>query len=191
MFPANSRRRARFAALACLISIVACAAALPTAYAADPMDEYQVKAAFLLNFAKFVVWPPRTGKVPADRFLICILGDDPFHGALEQETGGKKLDGRELEVRQVSDAGAAGNCHILFVSASGRKRFRASVERVRNSGVLTIGDSPGFAAEGAVIDFKFEGGKIRFEVNLEAADLEQLRISSKLLSLAEIVKKTR
>src|SRR5579863_7342696 len=102
MFTAK-RRCGRAAVLPYLVSMVAWSAPLP-AYADEPMDEYQVKAAFLLNFAKFVVWPPRAGKAPANRFSICILGDDPFHGALEQEIGGKKLEGREFEVRQVSDA---------------------------------------------------------------------------------------
>lgn len=174
--------------LPCLISVVTWSTPL-AAYAADQVDEYQVKAAFLLNFAKFVAWPPRAGKASSDRFSICILGDDPFHGALEQEIGGKKLEGREFQVRQVSDANAACSCHILFVSASARKRFRTVAGSLNGNGVLTIGDGPGFAAEGAVIDFKLEGGKIRFEINLEAAEQQQLRISSKLLSLAEIVKK--
>ena len=185
--PHANRRRGRIALLACLMSIAAWSL-FPARCAAEQVDEYQAKAAFILNFAKFVVWPQGPMKAPADRFSICILGDDPFHGAIEQAIAGKKLDGRDLELRQVADANAAHTCQILFISASGRKKFRAVVEDLKGNGVLTIGDVPGIAAEGAVIDFKLQAGRIRFEINLEAAEQQQLRISSKLLSLAEIVK---
>ena len=186
MFYANRCCRP-IAVIPYLLSIVGWSA-FGAAYAADPVDEYQLKAAFILNFAKFVVWPPHATQSPADRFSICILGDDPFQGALEQKSSGKTLEGREIDVRQVSDLDSACNCRILFVSASGRKRFRAMAGGLTGNGVLTIGDVPGIAAEGAVIDFKLQAGRIRFEINLEAAEQQQLRISSKLLSLAEIVK---
>ena len=151
-------------------------------------DEYKVKAAFLYNFARFVEWPAHAFKGPEDPLAICILGPDPFHGTLAQAVQGKTVEGRPFEVHQVSSDDAC-TCHILFVAASGRKRLAASVDSLRGVGVLTIGESPGFAQEGGIINLKLESGKVRFEVNVEAAERAQLRISSKLLSLAEIVKR--
>jgi len=153
------------------------------------VDEYQVKAFFLYNFARYVEWPAQTFNSPADPIVICILGQNPFGGALEQAVHGKAVEGRTVVVHQISDIHPQCNCHILFVGANERKRFRSAVADIRGSGVLTVGENEGFANDGGVINFKVEGGKVRFEINVEAAGQEQLRISSKLLSLARIVKK--
>ncbi|HLG99404.1 MAG TPA: YfiR family protein [Bryobacteraceae bacterium] len=159
-----------------------------TAEPPEQIDEYQVKAAFIYNFAKFVVWPARVFTGPADPVSICILGADPFRGALEQVIRGKSVDGRGFFVRQLDEAESACNCRILFVTASGHKRFHSLPENLKSIGVLTIGEAPGFAVEGGIINFKLEGGRIHFEINREAAEQQQIRISSKLLNLAEIVK---
>jgi hypothetical protein len=119
---------------------------------------------------------------------VCVLGQDPFEGALEQAVNGKTVEGRPFLVRQVSDVSARG-CQILFVSAAERQRFRSNAGDQKASGVLTVGESQGFAADGGVMNFKLVDGKVRIEVNLAAAEQGRLRISSKLLSLADIVKK--
>jgi hypothetical protein len=157
--------------------------------AAERPDEYQVKAAYILNFAKFVTWPASVFASPSDALTVCVLGQDPFRGALAQVLREKSAGGRGLELRTLSDTDAGGNCRILFVSESGRPRFRRLFEALKASGVLTIGDSPGFTAEGGVINLKLQDDRIRFEINLEAAEQAKLQISSKLLSLAEIVRK--
>ncbi len=153
------------------------------------IDEYQVKAFFLYNFAKYVDWPSHRFNSAADPLVICILGQNPFGGGLEQAVHGKAVEGRTVVVHQISDLHPQCDCHILFVGASERKRFRSSSALIRGSGVLTVGESEGFASDGGVINFKVEEGKVRFEINLDAAGQEQLHISSKLLSLARIVKK--
>ena len=86
---------------------------------------------------------------------------------------------------------SAGNCQILFVGSSELKRFRAVCPRLKQSGILTVGEVQGFAADGGVINFKIDSGRVRFEVNVDAAEHEQLHISSKLLSLAQIVRAER
>ncbi len=170
-----------------LALILVCTVTL-TAGPPELVDEYQVKAAFIYNFSKFVVWPARVFNSPADPVSICILGNDPFHGALEQATSGKSVEGRGFSVRHLAETDSGCNCRILFVHTSGLKRFRSLAENLKSSGVLTIGENPGFAVEGGIINFKLEGGRVRFEINVEAAEQRQLHISSKLLSLAEIVK---
>lgn len=163
---------------------IALGALLPAMAGGQTTDEYQVKAAFLFNFAKFVEWPPQTFKSPGDAMSICVLGPNPFGRSLDEAVDGKSIDGRSFAVRQVADIQQAGGCQILFIP-SGQKKRPAETAM---AGVLTVGESDGFAAGGGVIGFKLEGGRVRLEVNVGAAEQSKLRISSKLLSLARIVK---
>ena len=155
---------------------------------AQTAEEYQVKAAFLYNFAKFVEWPTQTFKTPQDPVVVCVLGHNPFGSALEEAIRGKSIEGRAFAFRQVAYAEDASACQILFVSSAEGKRFRSLCGNLRPAGILTVGEAPGFAADGGVINFKLDGGHVRFEINVDAAEREQLHISSKLLSLAQIVK---
>ncbi len=156
---------------------------------AQGIDEYRVKAAFLYNFAKFIEWPGDAFKSAADPITICVLGN-PFGDRLENTVNGKEIGGRRLMVREISDVAEAAGCHILFVSAD-KKRLAELLGRVKASPILTVGEAGHFAAAGGVIGFKLEGGKVRIEINTFAADRARLRISSKLLSLAEIVKEQK
>jgi len=165
---------------------IALAALLPALAGGQATGEYQVKAACLFNFAKFVEWPAQTFKSPADSMSICILGPNPFGRSLDDAVDGKTIDGRKFVVRQVAEIEQAGGCQILFIALRPKKRAPGAPPAM--AGVLTVGESDGFAAGGGVIGFKLEGGRVRLEVNLEAAEQARLRISSKLLSLARIVK---
>jgi hypothetical protein len=153
------------------------------------LDEYQVKAAFLYNFAKFVDWPPQAFKDAADPINVCIAGDTPIYAQLEAAVIGKMAGSRSFAVRKISDAQHTEGCHILFISAAERKRIPAILGGVSKWGILTVGETPEFIANGGTVNFKLEDGKVRFQINVDAAGQEQLRISSKLLSLAEIVGK--
>jgi hypothetical protein len=99
------------------------------------------------------------------------------------------VEGRPFVIRHVSDVPLAGACHILFVGSAERKRFRALAGRIQGTGVLIVGETPGFTADGGVIAFSLEDGKVRFAIDAEAAAREHLRISSKLLSLAQGAKR--
>jgi hypothetical protein len=162
-------------------------AGLPTVPATD---EYQVKAAFLYNFAKFVEWPPQVFNGAGDPIAICLFGQNPFGTALEEAVKDKFITGRTLVVREVSDFRKTPGCQILFVSSSAHERWRATLAGTTQTGMLTVGDTEGFAEEGGMVNFKLDGGKIRIQVNVNAAERAQVRISSKLLMLAEIVKQT-
>jgi len=153
------------------------------------LDEYQVKAAFLYNFTKFVDWPPHVFKDAADPIIVCIVGDTPIYAQLESATIRKTAGSRPFAVRKVSDAEHAAGCHILFIGVADRRRIPSILGGIRKSGILTVGETPEFIPDGGVVNFKLEDGKIRFEINLEAAGQAQLQISSKLLSLAEIVRR--
>lgn len=155
---------------------------------AQVLDEYQVKAAFLYNFAKFVEWPANAFKGARDPILVCVLGHNPFGNALEDTIRGKSIEGRTLAYRHVSDAESASACQILFIGSEENKHFRALLESLKPMGILTVGEARGFAAGGGVINFKLDDGRVRFEINVGAAEHEQLHISAKLLNLAQIVK---
>jgi hypothetical protein len=171
-----------------LIPLVCGAALAEAGLLGQAMDEYQVKAAFLYNFAKFVEWPPEEFKTPKDPILVCVLGHNPFGAGLEDVIRGKTIDGRGLAFHHVSNAEQAGACHILFVSSEDGKRFHSFARNLKPAGILIVGEMQGFAAEGGIINFKLDGDRVRFEINVDAAERAQLHISSKLLSLAEIVK---
>jgi uncharacterized protein DUF4154 len=153
------------------------------------LDEYQVKAAFLYNFAKFVEWPAQAFHAPMEPMVICVAGQDPFAGVLQDTVKGKEVGGRPLLVRNISEGREPAGCQILFVAASERKHFSAVLDRAKKCSLLTVGQAEGFTAAGGVINFKLEDGRLHFEINVEAAKQQDLRISSKLLNLAERVKK--
>jgi hypothetical protein len=153
------------------------------------VDEYRVKAAFLFNFAKFVEWPPEVLQDPSDPFAICVLGHDPFGRALDDIVAGKKIDGRAVAVRRISDPRQSVACRILFVSSSEPKRVLAVLAAMNQVGVLTVGESGNATAEGMIINLTVEDGRVRFGINMDSVGSEKLRFSSKLLSLAIALKK--
>jgi len=153
------------------------------------VDEYRVKAAFLFNFAKFVEWPAKAFKTPADPIVICVLGQNPFGRALEETVSGKVVGGRALSVRKISETHLPCTCQILFVNTSEHKQLRSVIGRLKGAGVLSVGEYEGFTAEGGVINFKMEHGNVRLEINVAAAEYADLHISAKLLSLAQVVRK--
>ena len=152
-------------------------------------DEYQVKAAFIYNFARFIEWPPDAFRDPRDPIATCVLGRDPFGHWLPDTIEGHSVDQHPLVIRRISKSTDAAGCQILFVSASEPKRTWAALVDARRPGMLTIGESEEAGDSGAVITFLLEDDRVRFGVNTQAAELEKLRISSKLLSLAKVVKK--
>ena len=171
----------------CRLAFLSLAAAIGYVHADGPAvaDEYQVKAAFLFNFAKFVEWPASAFKGPTDPIAICVLGRDPFGTALDDVVRNKTVANRGFVVREVSDAQQASNCQIVFVAASERKRFRSLLEELRGHSILTVGEADDFTASGGVINFKLKDARVRIEIDAGAAERARLRISSKLLSLAE------
>jgi hypothetical protein len=147
-------------------------------------DECRAEANFLSNVGKFVDWPPGTFRHPDEALAICVLGEDPFGRTLDDAVAGKSIDGHPLLVRRVSDARQSGGCHILFVNASEGKSVLATFRAARQRGVLTVGESGKPASADAIIKFAWGDGRVHFEINLAEAQVEDLRISSKLLSLA-------
>ena len=173
--------------LAARLALIAlAAAAVPADAEGTVTDEYQVKAAFLYNFAKFVEWPAGT---PGGAIAICVLGQNPFGRVLEDTVSGKTVDGKTFVVRHVSELKGAAPCQILFVSSSERMRYSVVLGELRAGHVLTVGETEGFIEEGGIVNLKLDSGKIQIQININAAEQAGVRISSKLLSLAQIVRK--
>jgi hypothetical protein len=150
-----------------------------------PPSEYRLKAAFLFNFAKFVDWPPEAFKDASAPLVIGILGDNPFGRDLEQTVQGKSINTHPLLIKQFSSPSETTNCHILFVSSSEKKRQPEVLNSVRGAPVLTVGENDQFIEAGGMINFVVEDKKIRFQINNDPARREGLKISSKLLGLAQ------
>lgn len=149
--------------------------------------EYQIKAAFLFNFAKFVEWPASSFADASAPLRICIFGRDPFGDELSDITRDKTVNGRRLEVDKGIDLQAARTCQILFISSSEKGRMKDVLTRLGGSSVLTVAESEGFAEQGGMINFVLEKSRVQFEVNRKAAEQAGLKISSKLLSVAKVV----
>jgi len=164
-------------------------ATLPDARAQpETPSEYQVKAVFLYNFAKFVEWPQDPSEATNSPLVIGIIGDDPFGGALEQTVRGKSVRGHALVIRHFSKPEDARASQIVFISSSERSRLRSVLDSLKGASVLTVGDMEGFAHLGGVINFILEDNYVHFEINVEVAERAGLKLSSKLLSLAKIVR---
>lgn len=148
-------------------------------------NEYQVKAAFLYNFAKFVDWPAEAFAGSNGKFVIGVIGDDPFGGSLDQAIKGKAINGRPLAVRRLKWNQDLRSCHVIFISSSERQRLKQIIDSLRGASVLTVGDMGQFNQQGGIINFILEANKVRFEINSRGADQARLKISSKLLSLAK------
>lgn len=151
-------------------------------------SEYQIKAAFLYNFAKFVEWPHQASGEAGDPMTICIVGEDPFGNILDQFVAGKPINGRPVSIRRSTPGQDLKGCQIAFVSSAEKDRLRAIFANANRAGVLTVGETEGFALRGGVIGFIRVENKVHFEINPDAAQRANLKISSKLLSLAKIVK---
>jgi hypothetical protein len=147
-------------------------------------SEYQLKSAFLFNFAKFVEWPPEAFAKGRSPIVIGILGENPFGGDLERTIRNKTISNRSLAVKEIRSLAEATNCHILFISTSEKQRLPEIIQGLRGASVLTVGETERFTEAGGMINFVLEGNKIRFRINDEAAKSAGLKISSKLLSLA-------
>jgi hypothetical protein len=155
--------------------------------AAQSATEYQVKAAFLFNFAKFVEWPPSSFHDGSAPLQICVLGRDPFGEVLREITREKTVNGHKLEVRGVVDLQVARACHILFIAFSERTRLKQIFEALQGSYALTVGDAKDFAEQGGMINFVLQDDRVQFEVSRTAVEQSGLKISSKLLAVAKVV----
>lgn len=181
--PSRCRRpshRARWIAVAWVLLAAVGAQAAPTA-------EYQLKAAFLFNFAKFTDWPDDVFAGPGAPFAVCVLGRDPFGSSLDDTLRGKTIANRPVAVERLRDLAGVQRCQMVFVTQSETGRLPAILRALRGAKSLVVGETAGFAHAGGAIEFTLEDERVRFTINPDATERAGLRISSQLLGLARIV----
>jgi hypothetical protein len=156
--------------------------------------EYLIKAGFIYNFANLVQWPSSSFAQPDSPIVIVILGEDHFGTTLDRALEGKKVNARPFVIKRAKSIselqrtlGPQKDCQILYVSSSEMPHLSDAIQMLKGIPVLTIGETPGFARNGGIINLILEDNKVRFEVNVAAAKEADLNISSRLLALARIV----
>jgi hypothetical protein len=174
-----------FKHLATSILLLATLAGSTTARADDQsLPEYQLKALFLYNFAKFVTWPPNTFAETNSPICVGVVGKDRFGPHLDKIAQSVPLNGHPFVVRHYATIAQARDCQILFISDSEKSRVDEYLKALRNQSVLTVSDLDDFVRKGGMIQFSTVGEKVRFAINNGAAHDARLRISSQLLNLA-------
>jgi hypothetical protein len=163
------------------------AGSLLAAEADQRAGEYQVKAAFLYNFAKYVQWPADAPAVQTGTFVITVLGNDPFGPSLDETLRGKTIDRLKVVVRRAGNPEEVGASQIVFISESQRGQLPAILKRLEGTPTLTVAEMDHFAERGGVIRFRMDGDRVRLDINPAAAARARLKISSELLKLARIV----
>ena len=151
---------------------------------AEVPREYQVKAAFLYNFAKFVQWPQSRFPSPESPLVIGVLRANPFGAELEKAVNGRQINGRPVVVRLVTGSAAARQTHLLFIGSGQDANLADLQATLKGHAVLTVGESSSFARQGGIITFTPQNGTVRFAINRQTADEAGLKISAQLQKLA-------
>ena len=194
-FPSQARPRPRarldagilrVCAIAGLATIFAISAAAAPAQRAAT-NEYDLKAAFLFNFAQFVEWPVESFAKPTTPIVIGVLGDDPFGQSLDEIVAGETVRDRPLVIQRYRSVDQIEACQILFISASEAGRLDQIVKELGHRSTLTVGETAGFAKRSGIIEFALVQRRLRLRINLVAATSAHLTVSSKLLRQAEVV----
>lgn len=178
-------RRPPLAVTALLLLLVCSLAAPETPAIAQPVSrEYQIKAAFLYNFTKFVDWPPERFETGDSPIVIGVLGRNPFGDELSDVVEGREVNGRGLIARNLESPDDIEEVHLLFVASGEESLLDGSLDTLHESGVLTVGESEAFRDLGGIVTFTLQADRIRFFINRDSAREAELRISAQLLQLA-------
>jgi YfiR/HmsC-like len=178
---------ARAASLCAIVLLAMFVAGVDSARAQAPTEEYRVKAAFLFHFIQLTTWPDGSLGNAKDPITVCTVGKDPFDGALETTLQGKAIGTHSLRVQHFKSAQEVHGCQVLFIASSDAAQILTAIAELKNGTVLTVGEADDFATQGGMIGFRTVNDKIRFDINVQAADRAKLKISSRLLLLARNV----
>ena len=190
------KQQPHFRSLVCLIvgvPLAICGLGLSSLTAQDTEEmatsrEYQIKAAYLYQFGRYVEWPAKSFATPQSPFVIGIINEDPIAADLEKIARIKTIQERPIQVRQFSSTDKIQPCHILFISALlPEETQKAILRRAERQGVLTVGEAPDFLKWGGAIRFVVEENKVRVYIARKAAAREGLTVSAKLLQVSNVV----
>jgi hypothetical protein len=164
-----------------------CLIAAISIFAQQAPTEYQVKAAYLFNFLKFVEWPEDLPAGPESHWVIGIVGNGPMDGELTQLVAGKIVQGHTIQVKVFQPNDDFKGCHILYIGASEKKRLAPILANMHNTSILTVADMDNFVESGGMIQFVMEDNRVKVTIDVGATLRAKLKVSSKLLSLARVV----
>jgi len=153
-------------------------------------SEFQVKAAYLYNFGRFVGWPSESAPDKGRSFEICVLGTDPFGPTLDATLASETIGGKSVMARRIAKPQDVDGCRIVFISSSEQNHLKDVLTALEKTSVLTVSDIPGFSQRGGMIGFILDGSRVRFDVNLAIAQEAGLTLSSELLKVAMDVRKS-
>ena len=153
--------------------------------ATDPISDVSIKAAFLYNFAKFTEWP---GLAPDAPLTLCVVGDSRIAAALVDTVRNQRIGAHAIEARSIANDAPLRSCDLLFVSTSETRRAMAVLDTLKALPILTVSDGKDFSRSGGIVEFFVESGQMRFAINTDAVGRSGLRLSSRLLGLAKIVR---
>ena len=145
----------------------------------------ELKAAFLLNFAKFTNW---AAVQSGAEVVFCVLDDDRVGAALTESVRGQTIEGHKLAVWKLKVDPSLPACHLLFAPGSDARKVLTKIGQVRDLPVLTVSNARGFAEAGGMIELFEENGRMRFAINMDAVQRSGVRLSSRMLDLAKIIK---
>ncbi len=176
----------------CLVVIAAARLwVAPASADTRPPTEYEMKAVFIYNFAKYIQWPGLATPETEKPFVVGLIGKDPFGPVLDDVMRGQRVQNRAVVVRRFATVHEVVNCDILFVGSSEQANLQRIFEALRRAPVLTVGDMDHFAERGGMINLTTEENRIRFEINMEAIGRSGLKAGSQLLRLARLVTESR
>jgi YfiR/HmsC-like len=178
--------RSRISPLLVLLLLLAQAA---RSFAADPqtLTEYQIKAGFFFNFTRFVDWPESAFVTASSPILMCVLGETPLTDLVNDVALGKVVNGRAVSIRRVKASDDLRLCNLLFISAEEERHTAEILGSVKKTSTLTVGETPGFAQAGGMINFSIQENKVKLELNLEATTRVGLKVNSKLIAVSRLV----
>ncbi|HTR82092.1 MAG TPA: YfiR family protein [Bacteroidota bacterium] len=149
--------------------------------------EYRFKAVYILNFLQFVEWPDSAFPNQDAPIVLAVLGEDPFGKVLDETVQSEKIGARSIVVKRFHSLGEFSPCQVLFVSSSEKESFHSVLRRIGDSSTLTVSDMDDFGGQGGGIGFFMDNNKLRFEINMQALKVADLKASSKLLRLARVI----
>jgi hypothetical protein len=168
-----------------LAATVMSATGIAAGSGADVASDVDVKAALIFNFAKFAEWPALPSGFP---IVACIVGDDAIAATFANTVRGQNISGHKLDVRRPQESAAWRPCHLLFIADAETRRSAAALSGIKTLPILTVSDGKGFAEANGIIELFVEGGRMRFAINVDAAERAGLHLSSRLLGVAKIVR---
>jgi hypothetical protein len=158
-------------------------------FGGDPqtLSEYQIKAGFFFNFTRFVEWPETAFVTATSPIIACVAGETPLTDLVIDVAVGKVVNGRAVSIRRVKASDDLRLCNLLFISAAEERRAAEILAGSKKASTLTVGETPGFAQAGGMINFSIQENKVKLELNLDATTRAGLKVNSKLIAVSRLV----